>query len=170
VAPAATTLTVPLDKATPESSAAPRSVMTRLCVGPLVRAVTVTVTSPDAWSVARAARPRKLPLAGAAAVVAGAAPAAGAAEPASNVTGVPARWAQPGCRGPTATNAAVATGSAAQASAAVSHPGRRWARNSRQPNAPVTAATQTASSASSQGSLLSVPVPSPCHSATGQHA
>lgn len=83
---------------------------------------------------------------------------------------MPARRAQPGCSGPTATNAAVASGTPAQARTAVRRPGRRCAKVSRQPTAAVTAATQAASMASSQGSLLSVPVPIPCQSATGHEA
>ena len=41
---------------------------------------------------------------------------------------------------------------------------------SRHSSAPATSKTQPASMASSHGSLLSVPVPSPCQSATGQDA
>src|SRR5580693_2911062 len=132
--------------------------------------MTVMVTCPEARSVLRAARPLNRPLAGGDGGAGGVVVPAPATEPASSVTGVPARRAQPGCSGPTAANATVASGRARQTAEVANTLGRRPARISRQPSVQVTAATQAASRASNQGSLLSVPVPSPCHSAIGQDA
>jgi len=83
--------------------------------------------------------------------------------------GVPARRAQPGWSGPTKTNAAVPSGTRTVAAMAAVRPAPGWASDSRHHAAPATPATHSASRSSSQDSSLSVPVPSPCQSAMGQH-
>ena len=88
--------------------------------------------------------------------------------PASSLTGVPARRAQPGCSGPSSVNMIVISGTAVTATAMVSGRGATSGKDSRHHTAQATAATAAASRASSQGSRLSVPVPRPCQSATGQ--
>ena len=90
--------------------------------------------------------------------------------PASSATGVPARRAQPGCSGPIATNATVASAIAIPAEPAASLVVASGSSEIRHQSAAATAATQPASSTTSQLSLVSVPVPRPCQSATGQDA
>ena len=97
---------------------------------------------------------------------------AGATTPraASSGTGVPARRAQPGWSGPRNVNIAVASGIPISAVIPAARRGPGPARDSRQPAAAATAARHSTSTASSTGSRVSVPVPRPCHSATGQLA
>src|SRR2546423_6952087 len=95
---------------------------------------------------------------------------------ASREAGVPARLAHPDCSGPSAVHTTTASGTATLAiTMAPQRPG--WAACSSRPvrarrhhTAATTALKQPAVTHNSHADLVSVPVPSPCTSATGQHA